>query len=88
MQEAAAFAYHPNMPSRTITIPVDQRTEQAWNAADPQERRKAEALVGMWVREVLSEKRRSLDEVLEDAGRKAQARGLTPEILESALKDR
>ncbi len=76
------------MPSRTITIPVDQSTEHAWNAADPQERRKAEVLVGMWVRDVLSEKRRSLDEVLEEAGRKARARGLKQEILESILKDR
>lgn len=71
-----------------ITIPVDQSTEHAWNTAAPQERRKAEVLVGMWVREVLSEKRRSLDEVLEEAGRKARARGLKQEILESILKDR
>jgi hypothetical protein len=76
------------MESRTITIPVDSQTAQAWNAADQQERRKAEVLVGIWLREVLSEKRRSLDEVMEEAGRKAQARGLTQEILDSILKDR
>jgi hypothetical protein len=28
-----------------------------------------------------------LQQVLDEAGRKAQARGLTPEILESILKD-
>jgi hypothetical protein len=67
---------------------VDPQTAQAWNAADQQERRKAEVLVGIWLREVLSEKRRSLDEVMEEAGRKAQARGLTQEILDSILKDR
>jgi hypothetical protein len=45
-------------------------------------------LVGLWLREVLSEKRRSLDEIMEEAGREAEARGLTQEILGSILKDR
>jgi hypothetical protein len=72
----------------TITIPVDQQVAQAWNAAGEKERQKAQVLVGLWLREVLSEKRRSLDETLEEAGRKAEARGLTQEILDSILKDR
>jgi len=72
----------------TITIPVDHQVAQAWNAADEQERKKAQVLVGLWLREVLSQKRRSLDEILEEAGRKAQTRGLTQEILDSILKDR
>jgi len=76
------------MPNSSITIAMDGATERAWNAADQQERQKAQALLGLWLREVLLEKRRSLDEVLEEAGRKAQSRGLTPEILDSILKDR
>ncbi len=72
----------------SITIPVDQQIAQAWNAADDQDRQKAQVLVGLWLRELLSEKRRSLDEIMEEAGRKAEARGLTPEILEDILKDR
>ena len=72
----------------TITIPVDQQVAQAWNAADEQERQKVQVLVGLWLREVLSEKRRSLDEILGEAGRKAEARGLTQEILDSILKER
>lgn len=72
----------------TITIPVDQQVAQAWEAAGEQERQKAQVLVGLWLREVLSEKRRSLEEIMEEAGRKAEARGLTQEILDSILKDR
>jgi hypothetical protein len=72
----------------TITIPVDQQVAQAWNAADEQERQKAQVLVGLWLLEVLSEKRRSLEEIMEEAGRKAEARGLTQEILDSILKER
>jgi hypothetical protein len=72
----------------TITIPVDQQVAQAWEAAGEQERQKAQVLVGLWLREVLSEKRRSLDEIMEEAGREAEARGLTQEILDSILKDR
>jgi hypothetical protein len=72
----------------TITIPVDSQVAQAWEAADEQGRQKAEALVGLWLREVLSEKRRSLEEIMDEAGREAEARGLTQEILDSILKDR
>ena len=71
----------------TITIPVDQQVAQAWDAAGDQERQKAQALVGLWLREILSEKRRSLEEIMDEAGRKAEARGLTQEILDSILKD-
>lgn len=75
------------MPNRTITIPVDTQTAQAWSSADQQKRRKLEALAGLFLWDVVSEKRPSLDAVLEEVGRKAQTRGLTPEILDSILKD-
>jgi hypothetical protein len=87
MMAGSGLPYHPRMQS-TITIPVDQQVAQAWEAAGEQERQKAQVLVGLWLREVLSEKRRSLDEIMEEAGREAEARGLTQEILDSILKDR
>jgi hypothetical protein len=71
-----------------ITIPVDQQVAQAWDAAGEQERQKAQVLLGLWLREILSEKRRSLEEIIDEAGRKAEARGLSQEILDSILKDR
>ncbi len=87
MRARPGLPYHSRMRT-TITIPVDSQVAQAWEAADEQGRQKAEALVGLWLREVLSEKRRSLEEIMDEAGREAEARGLTQEILDSILKDR
>jgi hypothetical protein len=62
MGRGSGLPYHPYMRT-TITIPVDQQVAQAWEAAGEQERQKAQVLVGLWLREVLSEKRRSLEEI-------------------------
>jgi hypothetical protein len=78
--------YHLRMQS-TITIPVDQRIQQAWNAADEQERRKVQVLVNLWLAELFADELPSLEKLMDEIGRKAQARGLTPEILESILRD-
>lgn len=74
------------MPDFTITIEVDPQTAQAYSAAREEERKKIRALLGMRARELAVEKRPSLDEVMSEIGRKARARGLTPEILESILR--
>ena len=75
------------MESRTITIPVDPRVERAWNAADDAERRKLQVLFNLLLGELISDERPSLEKIMDEVGREAEARGLTPEILESILKD-
>ena len=45
-----------------------------------------QALLGLWLRELAEGEPRSLQQILDEAGRKAQARGLTTEMLESLLK--
>jgi hypothetical protein len=74
------------MPNTTISIPLDPQTAQAYDAARAEERIKIQALVGLWLRELTTRDLPSLQQVLDEAGRKAQERGLTPEILESLLK--
>jgi hypothetical protein len=74
------------MPSATISIPLDPQTAQAYGAAREEEKRKMQALVGLWLRELTARELPSLQQVLDEVGRKAQERGLTPEILESILK--
>jgi hypothetical protein len=74
------------MRNSTITIPVDPQMEQVYLSAGAEDKRKIQALLGLWVRELAAGELPSLQEVLDEAGRKAQARGLTPEILESLLK--
>jgi hypothetical protein len=74
------------MANTTITIPLDPQTARAFSAAAPEARRKIEALLSLWVRELASAEGPSLQQVLDEAGQKAKARGLTPEILDSLLK--
>ena len=74
------------MRSRTITIPLDSQTARAYDAARAEDRQKIQALLSLWLRELTADERPSLQQVLDKAGRKAQARGLTPEILDSLLK--
>jgi hypothetical protein len=72
------------MPNTTISIPLDPA--QAYDAARAEERIKIQALVGLWLRELTTRDLPSLQQILDEAGRKAQERGLTPETLESLLK--
>jgi hypothetical protein len=69
----------------TITIPLDPETAQSYNSASTQEKRKMQALLSLWLRELVGGDQRSVQQILDEAGRKAQARGLTPEMLESLL---
>ena len=74
------------MPTETISIPLDPQTARAYGAARAEEKLKMQALVGLWLRELTSNELPSLEQVLDEAGRKAQAHGLTPEVLDSLLK--
>jgi len=74
------------MKNSTITIPLDAQTAQAYNSASPVEKRKMQALLSLWLRELTTGDYPPLDQVLDELGAKAKARGLTPDILESLLK--
>jgi len=74
------------MAEPTITIPLDPETARAYESATPEEKRKMQALLSLWLRELAAGEPSSIQQVLEEVGRKARARGLTPEILDSLLK--
>jgi hypothetical protein len=74
------------MPNPTITIPLDPQTAQAYDSASPQEKRKLQALLSLRLRELASGEYPSLQKTLDELGRKAQDRGLTPEILDSLTR--
>ena len=74
------------MANPTITIPLDPQTARAYDSAAPDEKQKIQALLSLWLRELAASEFPSLQAVLDEVGRKAQARGLTPEILDSLLK--
>jgi len=74
------------MANPTITIPVDRQTARAYHSARPGERRKIQALLSLWLRELATGEYPPLKRVLDAVGEKAKARGLTPRKLESLLK--
>jgi predicted amino acid racemase len=74
------------MANPTITIPLDQQTARAFDSAAPEQKRKIQALLSLWLRDLATGDYLSLQQVLDEVRRKAKARGLTPEMLDSLLK--
>jgi hypothetical protein len=56
-------------------------------AASSEDRRKLQLLLNLRLRELTVRPARPLKEVMDEMGRHAEARGLTPEILESLSRD-
>lgn len=72
--------------TQPITIEVERSVAQAYRAASPAVRAKLDALLNLTLQRAFLETR-SLEEVMEDLSRKAQAHGLTPEILAEIMDD-
>lgn len=72
------------MQTKTITIGVNAEVARIFEAASEEERRKLEALLSMKLSDVTRCKK-NLEQVMSEISRNAQARGLTPEILDSIL---
>jgi len=75
------------MATTTISLEVDAETAEAFSTAPLEEQRKLQLLLGLRLRELTALPARSLKEVMDDIGLSAEARGLTPEILASLLRD-
>jgi hypothetical protein len=74
------------METKTITIHVSPEAARAYETATPEQQRKLNALLSLKLTEVARAKR-PLEEIMSEISRKAQERGLTPEILESILNE-
>jgi hypothetical protein len=74
------------MATNRITIPLDPETAKAFREARPTEKRKMQALVSLWLRDLAAEKPATLKHILDDVSEKAVQRGLTPKILDALLK--
>jgi hypothetical protein len=75
------------MGTTTISLQVDADAGQAYRAASDEERRKLQLLLNLRLRELTSQPSRPLNEIMDEIGREAQSRGLTPETLQSLLHD-
>jgi len=74
------------METETITIQVAPDAARVFNTGSEDQQRKWAALLSLRLLEV-TQQDESLEDVMRDISRKAQARGLTPEMLESMLDD-
>jgi hypothetical protein len=71
----------------TISLRVDHDTARAFSAAPPEERRKLELLLSLRLRELIDQAPGPLSEIMDEIGRQAEAKGMTPELLDSLLHD-
>ena len=76
------------MATEMITLQVDLETAQAFKAAPAEEREKLQVLLGIWLKGFAkADAAASLKETMNEISQKAQSRGLTPEALDSILKE-
>jgi hypothetical protein len=75
------------MSVEEITIRVDPDAARAYREVSEEERRRLDWLLNLRLREAM-QPGRPLAEVMRDISRKAQERGLTPEILRTILDER
>jgi hypothetical protein len=75
------------MPTAVIPIEVDAESARAFAEATDEQRRKLQLLLSLRLRELTAGPTRSLGEIMDDAGQRARDQGLTPELLESLLRD-
>ena len=75
------------METTPITIEVDSDAARIYAAATPAEQWKMQVLLSLRLQDITAEPSRPLREVIDEMSRRAAARGLTPEILESILRD-
>jgi hypothetical protein len=75
------------MQTETIPITVDAEAAQRFSEAPPEERRKLELLLRLRLRELTLGRARPLKDIMDEIGTDAEAKGLTPQKLESMLRD-
>lgn len=72
--------------SKSIMIKVDTETAEAFERLSTEEREKIEFFLSIQMKNALKSEV-SLLAVMDDISKEAEAKGLTPEILESLLED-
>ena len=75
------------MGTANITIEVDEAAARAFAEASPGEQQKLQFLLSLRLQELTATPGRTLQTVMDEIGKVAEARGLTPDILETLLGD-
>lgn len=74
------------MNTKNITIRVSAKVARIFETASEEQRRKLEAMLSLKLSDA-TRNNRTLEEVMSAISQNAQARGLTPEILDSLLHE-
>ena len=74
-----------SMPNSSVTIPLDPQTARAYDCATPEDKRKIQALLSLWLRDLATGQYPFLQQVLDEVGRKPRLAGLRRR-LDSLLK--
>ena len=75
------------MEPEPITILVDPEAAKAFRDSSPETQKELAGLFAHRLRVASAAPRQSLDEIMDEIGYQAQARGMNPEILRSILED-
>ena len=75
------------MATVPITIEVDAEAAKVYAAASPEEQQKMQILLSLRLSDLTLRHRRTYQEVAKEISERPAARGLTPEILDSILRD-
>jgi hypothetical protein len=75
------------MATTGITIQVDAEAARSFASASPEEQRKLQLLLSLRLQDLTAAEGKSLQTIMQEIGSRARARGLTPEILETLLRD-
>jgi hypothetical protein len=74
------------MTTDTISIDVEADAAKAYREAPAEDRRKYDLLLSLRLRELTSAPMRPLAKIMDELSAEAQAKGLTPELLEDLMR--
>jgi hypothetical protein len=77
------------MATATLTIQVSEEAARAFTQVSPEDQRKIQLLLDLRLRDltISPPPRKPLQTIMDEIGKNAAARGLTPAVLESLLND-
>lgn len=76
------------MTMRLVEIPLDSELAQIYSDASEESQKKVQVLLDLYLREVMVlPSSTPLETVMDTVSKNAQARGLTPEVLDSILNN-
>lgn len=73
--------------AKTVTIELEDEAARVFQSASDEERKRIEMLLSLWLREYASASNAPFETLLDKMSERAEARGLTPEILDSLLQE-